>query len=214
MTMQATVYLVGKRRVPDITIPNFIQSPTKHGIEHFITTRDPPVHARAHRLPPDKLVADKAEFDKVEAMGIIRRSSSPWASPLHIVPKASGGWRPCGDYRRLNDATTPDRYPVPHIQDFYVHLTGMNIFSKVDLIQGYHQFPVAEADIPKTAIITPFGLYEFLRMPFGLKNAAQAFHRLMDTVCHGLDFAFVYIDDILVPSHESSNQLPSRVCWA
>ena len=76
---------------PDITTPNFVQSPTKHGVEHFSTTRGPPVHARARRLPPEKLAAAKSEFDRMEAMGIIRRSSSSWASPLHMVPKASGG---------------------------------------------------------------------------------------------------------------------------
>ena len=179
---------------PEITTPKFATLPTKHGVEHFIKTTGPPISGRARRLPPDKLSAAKEEFNRMEAMGIIRRSSSPWASPLHMVRKASGGWRPCGDYRRLNDATIPDRYPVPHIQDFSAHLENASIFSKI------HQIPVAKEDIPKTAIITPFGLYEFLRMPFGLKNAAQAFQRLMDTVCCGLKTVFVYFNDILVSS--------------
>ena len=140
-------------------------------------------------------------------MGLIRRSNCPWSSPLHIVLKTDGGLRPCVDYRRLNEITVPDRYPVPNMQDFSARLAGSTIFSKVDLVRGYHQIPVNEEGIPKTAIITPFGLYEFLRMPFGLKNAVQALQRLMDTVCNGLSFLFVYIDDIVIASANQKEHL-------
>ena len=139
---------------PDITTPTFSQTMTKHGIEHYIPTSGPPVHAHARRLAPDKLAIAKEEFRKMEEMGIVRRSSSPWASPLHMVPKHSGAWRPCGDYRRLNNATTPDRYPVPHIQDFTSSLACSRIFSKIDLVRGYRQIRVHETDIRKTAVIT------------------------------------------------------------
>ena len=96
--------------------------------------------------------------------------------------------------------TEDDRYPLPHIQDFAAGLAGARYFSVLDLQRGYHQIPMAAEDVPKTAIITPFGLYEYLRMPFGLKNSAQAFQRMMRAVLGGLPFAFVYLDDVLVAS--------------
>ena len=126
-----------------------------------------------------------------------------------MVPKDNRSWRPCGDFRQLNDITEADQYPVPHIQDFSAQLAGKRVFSKVDIIRGYHQIPVASEDVHKTAIITPFGLYEFLRTPFGHKNAAQAFQRLMDAVCRGLEFVFVYLDDILIASRDTAEHPPS-----
>ena len=122
-----------------------------------------------------------------------------------MVPKASGGWRPCRDYRRLNEVTIPDRSPVPHIPGLFSQPSRRSSIFKIDLVKGYNQIPVAPEDIPKTAIITPFGLYEFLRMPFRLKNAAQTFQRLMDTVCHRLEAVFVYMDDISVASLEEAS---------
>ena len=133
-------------------------------------------------------------------LGICRRSSNLWASSLCVVLKASGGWRPCGDHRRLNAVIEADRHAIDYIHDFAARLTGAKTFSKVDLVRGYHQVPVDPKNIAKTAVVTPFGLFKFLRMPFGLNNADQTFKRLMDSVCQPLDFVFAYLDDILVAS--------------
>jgi hypothetical protein len=124
-----------------------------------------------------------------------------------MVPKPNGSWRPCGDYCRLNAATTPGKYPLPNLQDLSNFLHGLTIFSKIDLEKGYHQVPMQTADIPKTTIITPFGLFEFLHMPFGLSNAAQTFQRLMDSLFRDFPFVFIYLDDMLIFSRSRSEHL-------
>lgn len=133
-------------------------------------------------------------------MGIARRSKGKFASPLHFVPKKDVGWRPCGDYRGINNITESDNYPPRNLQDFSAYLSGKLIFSKINLMRAFNQIPVHPPDIEKTAIITLFNLYEFPFMTFGLSNAAQTFQRFIGEVTDGLDFCFPYIDDILIAS--------------
>ncbi|BHF68507.1 hypothetical protein SprV_0301154300 [Sparganum proliferum] len=143
----------------------------QHVVVHHIRTSGPPNFARSRRLSLAHSQAAKVEFEHMLRLEIIRPSEVPWASPLDMVLKAtSGDWRPCGDNRAPNNTTIPDQYSVPHLQDFAGALFGKAFFSKVDLVRAFGQILVACVDIPKTAVTTPFGLFEFVRMPLGLRN--------------------------------------------
>ncbi|GFX12417.1 retrovirus-related Pol polyprotein from transposon 297 [Trichonephila clavipes] len=159
--------------------PSLISKSASHGTVHHIITTGPPVTARPRRLHPKLYDAVKVEFEFLLAQGIIRPSKSPWSSPLHVVPKSDPTVRPVGDYRQLNSVTEFDSYPMPYLNDFAHALHGKKIFSKIDIFKAFHQIPIAECDIPKTAVTTPWGLYEYTHLCFGLVNAPQTFMRFM-----------------------------------
>ena len=164
-------------KYPDIhSSDGFSASKPHHGVRHHLLTHPgPPVFSKPMRLDQEKLAAVQKEFSAMEKAGIIQRSSSPWSSPLHMVKKKDGGWRPYWDCRRLNNVTIPDRDPLPNIADLTSQIAGSTVFSSLDLQKGYYQIPMASKDIPKTAIITPFWMFQFLSLPFGLWNTGNTF---------------------------------------
>lgn len=189
------------RDFPEVFRRELSQTPgasAKHGVYHHIKTTGPPAHQKFRRLPPDKLEVAKQYFADMVNMGVCAKAASPWAAPLHMTPKADGTLRPCGDYRNLNKQTEADHYPVPNMADLLHSLHGAKVFSKLDLLKGYFQVPVSPEDVPKTAIITPFGSYVFYYSTFGLKNSGATFQRLMDTIFGEVSFVAVYIDDLLI----------------
>jgi hypothetical protein len=144
----------------------------------------------------------KEHIKELLEKGFIRPSSSPWGAPMIFVPKKDGTQRLCVDYHALNEVTVKNKYPLPRIDDLFDQLCGASVFSKIDLQSGYHQLKIRECDIPKTAFVSRYGLYEYMVMSFGLTNALTYFMYLMNKVfMEYLDkFVVMFINDILVYS--------------
>jgi hypothetical protein len=186
---------------PDLIRPSGVQRDVRLNTVHNIRTPPGPlVTCRPRRLAPHRLKIAKVQFDAMVRDGTARPSGSPWSSALLLVSKKDYGWRPCGDYRALYSRIVPDCSPVRHIHDYTHQISGCRVFTKIDPVRAYNQIPVQPSDIQKTAITTPFGLFEFPFMSFGLRNAAQTLQRFMDEVLRRLEFCFPYPDDILVYS--------------
>ena len=165
-------------------------------LTHCIETTGAPIHQGIRRVPPPQREEVRKLLDELKEKGIICHSKSSWVSPIVIVPKKDGSTQLCIDYRKVNESTCKDAYPIPRVDDTLDTLAGAKWFSTLDLKSGYWQVEVHKDDREKTA----FCLFQFNVMPFGLCNAPATFQRLTDMVLKGLlwNNCLVYVDDIII----------------
>ena len=170
---------------------------TTHEVD---TGSHPPIRQRGRRFSPKEHEVAEREVADLLWSGLIRKSNSPWAAPVVLVPKPDGRLRFCIDYRRLNAVTRRDEYPIPRVDEALDQLSSARWFSSLDLKAGYWQVPLSKDAAAKSAFRVRSGLYEWTRMPMGMCNSGNTFQRLVDSILGDLlwNGVLVYIDDIIV----------------
>jgi hypothetical protein len=172
-------------------------------IEHSIDTGDhDPIAVPPYRMTPPRKEILRNEIERLLNENVIEKCESPWAAPVVMASKKDGSIRLCVDFRRLNAVTVADSYPLPRLDDLIHSTTQTKFMTTIDLRAGYHQINVKRAHRDKTAFVTPFETFRYIRMPFGLRNAPGTFQRLIDHFRRGLGDLLVlaYLDDIIVLS--------------
>ncbi|XP_068205634.1 uncharacterized protein [Palaemon carinicauda] len=155
-----------------------------------------PFYRVSHRLLP----ALKAEVEYLLKLDLAAPSKSPWASPCILVKKPNNSYRMCTDYRRVNSVTVKDAYPLPRIADIIDSVSNSKYLTQIDLLKGYYQIKLTDRTREISAFITPFGLFEYRVLPFGMTNAPATFQRMVHEVTRGLEGVYVYLDDIVIAS--------------
>lgn len=201
---KSLIELINKHKNVILKENEKLTSTTK--IKHKIqTSHEKPIYTKTYRYPHAHKQTVKDQIEDMLENGIITHSDSPWNAPIWVVPKkpdASGKkkFRVVIDYRKLNEVTVDDKFPIPQIEDILDNLGKSTYFTTLDLKSGFHQIEMDENSRQKTAFSTDLGHYEFLRMPFGLKNAPATFQRAMNSILGELigTVCYVYLDDVIV----------------
>jgi len=168
---------------------------TTHSIR---TNTETPISQRPYRIPVAKREAVKQQLDDMLRQGLITPSKSAWSAPIVLVTKPDNSIRICIDYRRLNAISVSDNYPIPRISEVFEKIGSAKYLTQFDLTKGYYQIPLSEDTKDKSAFVTPYGLFQFEVMPFGMKTSPATFARLMDNVMNEYPHAVAYFDDIVI----------------
>ena len=190
----------------DIRVGPRVKRKVEHHIEFKPGCKPRPMRPYRENAADTKFLREFVD-DFLKAGLLTIPKTDEFASPVVVVPKKDGGRRICCDYRLINEVTVRAQYPLPNISDLFATLSGTSVFSKVDLEKGFYQVQMAEADIPKTAFRTSFGLYAWNVMPMGLSNSPATFQRLMDSIFGGYEFIVCYLDDILIFSRNEKEHV-------
>ena len=168
-----------------------------HDVE-LVSPQTSPIRQAAYRLNPQKKEVMKAEVQFLLDNNLAEPSKSPWASPCLLTPKPDGTSRFCTDYRKVNNVTVPDSYPLPLIDDLIDAVGQSKFITTIDLMKGYYQVKLTERAKIISAFITPFGLFQYNVLPFGMRNAPATFQRVINYVIQNLEGTYAYLDDLVV----------------
>ncbi|XP_076044797.1 uncharacterized protein LOC143027398 [Oratosquilla oratoria] len=186
------------KRFPEITLDHpGLCNVFQHNIQ-LKDTNQVPIRQRPYPLNPEKTEILKKEVQYLLDHGLAEPSHSPWASPCLLVPKADNTFRMCTEYRKINNVTVRDAYPLPLIEQLLDMIGDAHFISTIDLLKGYYQVALTQEAKAISAFVTPFGLYQYRVMAFGLTNAPATFQRLINAVIQGLPGVGAYLDDVVV----------------
>ena len=222
LKLHAEEYANLLRRFPKLLSPSFSKEEPVHGVYHRIDTDPdkPPCKAKRRPIPLNstKAAAGKAAWDKMIEEGVIERvkadTKTEFTSALHLADKAGGGVRPCSDFRKLNEMTVADSYPLPLLRDFTSKIHGAKYFSVIDIRSAFFNIPIWPDHRFKTATLSPWGgVYIYNRLPFGLTSGPASWQKLLEVTLQGIDNLFIYLDDVLLwaESKEEHDKLLEEV---